>query len=153
VTRPDGPIVVGVSPNTGSPAALRWAAEEASLRSTKVRAVLAWRPLRAPAAPAGRPPATVVSMASTDYAAEAQETLRGFVAKALGSDEAVECRAVRGNAVSALLSAARDAQLIVVGEPRAGRVAAVRASLVAPLLLAQAECPVVAMPGAFFGSS
>jgi hypothetical protein len=62
-------------------------------------------------------------------------------------------RAVRGNAVSALLSSADDAQLIVVGEPRPGRVAAVRASLVAPVLVAQAECPVVAMPGALVGSN
>jgi nucleotide-binding universal stress UspA family protein len=148
MTRPGGPIVVGVSPNTGSPAALRWAAEEAALRGTKLRAVLAWRPPRAPAAPGGRPPATVVSTASTDHAAVAEEALRGYVAKALGSDDAVECRAVKGNAVSALLAAAADAQLVVVGEPRPGRVAAVRASLVAPVLIAQAKCPVVAMPGA-----
>jgi nucleotide-binding universal stress UspA family protein len=149
VSRPDGPIVVGVSPSTGSPAALRWAADEARLRATRVRAVMAWRPPRAPAAPGGRPPATVVSVSGTDYEAVADEKLRRLVAAALGAGDAVECQAVRGNAVTALLAAARDAQLVVVGEPGAGRLATVRTSLIAPLLIAQAPCPVVAMPNAF----
>jgi nucleotide-binding universal stress UspA family protein len=143
-----GPIVVGVSPRTGSPAALRWAAEEARLRGTTVRAVMAWRPPRPPGAPGGRPPATIVSAASTDYAAEADEQLRGLVAAALGADNTAECVATHGNEVSALLQAARDAQLLVLGEPRPGRLAAVRAKLVAPALIARAQCPVVAMPGA-----
>jgi nucleotide-binding universal stress UspA family protein len=66
----------------------------------------------------------------------------------LDGDSGVDCTAVKGSAMSALLAAAEDAQLIVVGEARPGRVAAVRASLVAPVLVAQAKCPVVAMPGA-----
>jgi nucleotide-binding universal stress UspA family protein len=144
-----GPIVVGVSPTTGSPAALRWAADEAQLRGTKLRAVLAWRPPRPPAATGGRPPARVLAQAATDFAADAEDRLRGFVADALGSDDGIECAAVKGKAVSALLAAAGDAQLIVVGEPRPGRVSAVRASLVAPVLVAQAKCPVVAMPSVF----
>jgi len=148
MSRQVGPIVVGVSPTTGSPAALRWAADEARLRGTKVRAVLAWRPPRAPAATGGRPPAGVLAVASSDYAGEAQEALRGFVAVALGDEGAAERVAVRGSAVSALLSQSGDAQLIVVGEPRPGRLAAVRASLVAPQLLHRAQCPVVALPAA-----
>ena len=141
-----GPIVVGVSPTTGSPAALRWAAQEARLRRTTLRAVLAWRAPRPPGAPGARPPAIVVSRASTDYAAAAEEALRGFVAVALGDDGAAQCTAVRGSAVSALLAASQDAQLIAVGEPRPGRLASVRASLVAPQLLHRAHCPVVALP-------
>lgn len=142
-----GPIVVGVSPTTGSPDALRWAADEAHLRGTKLRAVLAWRPLRAPLAAGGRPPVGL-TQAATDPAGDAEQMLRGFVVAALGSDDGVDCTAVKGSAVHALLAAADDAQMIVVGEPRPGRVAAVRASLVAPVLVAQANCPVVAMPGA-----
>jgi nucleotide-binding universal stress UspA family protein len=143
-----GPIVVGVSPTTGSPNALRWAAEEARLHSAQLVAVLAWRPPRAPAAPAGRPSTTVVSAASEDYAARAEERLREFVVAALGRIGATECRAVRGGAVTALLAAARGAQLLVIGEPRAGRMASVRASLVAPQVFAKSPCPVVAMPAA-----
>ncbi len=143
---PGGPIVVGVSPTTGSPAALRWAVDEARLRGTKVRAVLAWRPPRAPTATGGRPPAGVLSQAATDYAAQAEETLRGFVTAALGSDDSVECVAVKGTAVGALVAASGDAQLMVIGEPRPGRLASVRASLVAPQVLHRAPCPVVALP-------
>ena len=142
-----GPVVVGVSPTTGSPNALRWAAEEAGLRGAELVAVLAWRPPRAPAAPGGRPAATVVSASAEDHAASAEERLRGFVTAALGSADGVRCRAVQGSAVTALLSAAREAQLLVVGEPRPGRMASVRASLVAPQVFRRAHCPVVAMPG------
>ncbi|PZS26509.1 MAG: hypothetical protein DLM58_20595 [Pseudonocardiales bacterium] len=148
MSRPPGPVVVGVSPTTGSPSALRWAADEALLRGTKLRAVMAWRPPRPPAAPGGRPPATVASQASTDYAAVAENALRGFVTKALGSDEGIECAAVKGNAVSSLLAVSDDAQLMVIGEPRPGRLASVRASLVAPQILHKAHCPVVVLPAA-----
>lgn len=88
----------------------------------------------------------MVSQASTDHAAQAEQALRGFVSVALGDEGAAECRAVRGSAVPALLSASVDAQLIVVGEPRPGRLASLRASLVAPQLLHRAPCPVVALP-------
>lgn len=106
--------MVGVSPTTGSPKALRWAAEEARLRGTDVTAVLAWRPSRASAAaPAARPPATGPA---TDPAGAAERRLRGFVTAALGSCDGIECRAVRGTAATALLAAARDADLVVLGE-------------------------------------
>jgi nucleotide-binding universal stress UspA family protein len=146
-----GPIVVGVSPTTGSPNALRWAAEEARLHSAQLVAVLAWhlpRLPRPPAAPSDRPSAGVVPLAGEDHAARAEELLREFVVAALGRVGATECRAVRGSAVTALLAAAHGAQLLVIGEPRARRLASVRASLVAPQVFARSSCPVVAMPGA-----
>jgi nucleotide-binding universal stress UspA family protein len=145
MSRPGGPIVVGVSPTTGSPTALRWAADEARLRGTKLRAVLAWRPPRAPVASGGRPPVGL-TQTPTDFAADAEEALRGFVAAALGTDDGVECTAVKGSAVGSLLAASHDAQLMVIGEPRPGRLASVRASLVAPQVLHRAHCPVVALP-------
>jgi hypothetical protein len=37
---------------------------------------------------------------------------------------------------------------VVVGEPRAGRLASMRAGLVAPQLVLKAVCPVVVMPNA-----
>lgn len=81
-----------------------------------------------------------------DFAAEAEEQLRGFVTVALGTADGVECTAIKGNAVGALLAASNDAQLMVIGEPRPGRLASVRASLVAPQVLHRAHCPVVALP-------
>lgn len=139
------PIVVGVSPSTGSPSALRWAADEAELRGAPLRAVLAWRPPRAPAAPAGRPPG-IGTGADADPAVAANHELHHLVDTALGTDRAVECVAVRGGAVHALLATTADAQLLVIGEPRPGRLASVRAGMVAPQLVQRARCPVVVLP-------
>lgn len=141
-----GPVVVGVSPTTGSPRALRWAADYARTHGMPLRAVMAWRPPRAPAAPGGRPPASVVSVASTDYAAAAEERLREFVDTALRDEIEVECRAVKGTPVSALLEASQDAELLVLGEVQAGAAGSVRTGLVAPKVVIKSACPVVVMP-------
>lgn len=139
------PIVVGVSPTSGSPAALQWAATEAALRSLPLRAVMAWRNPRAPVASGTRPPIPAGATGS-DLAAETEETLRTFVAKALGNDADVECSVVRGSAVNALVNAASNASMLVIGEPRGGTMSKVRTSLVAPQVVLKARCPVVVMP-------
>jgi hypothetical protein len=142
-------VVVGVSPTTGSPAALRWAADEAQRRKVPLRSVLAWREPRPSAAPGGRPPASAGPGPDTDLAGDAERTLREFVRTALGNDDGVECVAVKGGAVNALLSAADGAELLVVGEPRRGRIASAKvARLVAPQVVLRAPCPVVVMPAA-----
>jgi nucleotide-binding universal stress UspA family protein len=87
-----------------------------------------------------------VGIASTDYAVQAEEKLREQVVAALGSDDGLELRAVRGSAVSALLAASADAELLVVGEVRAGRAGSVKTGLVAPQVVLRAPCPVVVMP-------
>lgn len=139
------PIVVGVSPTSGSPGALQWAATEAALRSLPLCAVMAWRNPRAPAASGTRPPVPAGATGS-DLAAETEETLRAYVTKALGDDANVECSVVRGSAVNALVSAASDAAMLVIGEPRVGTMSRVRTSLVAPQVVLRARCPVVVMP-------
>jgi len=141
-----GPVVVGISPSTGSPRALRWAADYARTHGLALRAVMAWRPPRPPGAPGGRPPATVVSVASTDHAVEAEQQLRDFVETALHDELPVECRAVKGAPVTALLAASTDAQLLVLGEVQAGAAGSVRTGLVAPKVVLKATCPVVVMP-------
>jgi nucleotide-binding universal stress UspA family protein len=140
------PIVVGVSPRTGSPSALRWAAEYAELRGAPMIAVMAWRPTRPPAAPGGRPPSSLMTGEASDPEREATDRLKAFVAAALGKKHGVDCQAVRGTAVSALRQAGAAAQLLVLGEPRPGRMASVRTGLVAPQLVTGASCPVVVMP-------
>jgi nucleotide-binding universal stress UspA family protein len=138
-------VVVGVSPTSGSPAALRWGAREAELRNVPLRAVLAWRPPRPPGAPGGRPPGTPLTGA--DVEADAEQNLQAFVAAALGADNGVECVLVKGSAVTALLGAASDADLLVIGEPRQGALAGARVTrLVAPQVVLRAPCPVVVMP-------
>jgi nucleotide-binding universal stress UspA family protein len=142
------PIVVGVSPRTGSPSALRWAADYAQLRQAPMIAVMAWRPTRATGggAPGGRPPASLMGGDLPDPERDAMEGLQAYVTAALGKKHGVECKAVRGNAVSSLLEAGAGAQLLVLGEPRPGRMASVRTGLVAPQLVTGATCPVVVMP-------
>ncbi|HEV7205629.1 MAG TPA: universal stress protein [Jatrophihabitans sp.] len=142
-----GSVVVGVSPRTGSPAALSWASTYAALRKTTVTAVLAWRPARPPAAPGGRPPGSLLSGDLPDPEREAEARLASFVAAALGPDHGVQCRVLRRNEVSALLECGAGAELIVLGEPSPGRLASVRAGLVAPQVIRRARCPVVVMPG------
>ncbi len=140
-----GPIVVGVSARTGSPGALRWAADEAHRRGAEVVAVLAWRPARPPAAPAGRPPAVSTTQAA-ELAAQSEAQLQALVSSALGPDHGVQCRAVHGKAIEALLEAGATAQLLVLDAPRPGRAAKLRTSLLGPQLIYAAPCPVVVIP-------
>src|SRR5690349_20519914 len=100
-------IIVGVS-KSGSRAALLWAVHYAHRTAGRVRAVLAWRPPRPPAAPGGHPP-VVPHTGADDPAGEAQARLAQMVAETLGGDHKVECVAVRGGPVGALLTAAADA--------------------------------------------
>ncbi|HVW40091.1 MAG TPA: universal stress protein [Amycolatopsis sp.] len=139
-------VVVGVSPNSGSPGALRWGADEARLRGVPLRAVMAWHSPRPPAGPTALASVHTASGAATGAEAAAVETLRGFVAGALGSADGVECRVVEGTAVNALISAAGEAELLVVGESRAGAAGTVRTGWLAPQLISKAHCPVVVMP-------
>lgn len=137
-------IVVGVSPTTGSPSALRWAAAEAQLRGAPLKAVMAWRTPRPAGAPGTRPPA--IGRASDDYPGDADRQLREFVRAALGSDDGVTCEVVQGSEVNALLSSAQGANLLVIGEPQPGRLSSMMSSLTAPQVVLKAECPVVVMP-------
>jgi nucleotide-binding universal stress UspA family protein len=139
-------VVVGVSPTTRSPDALRWGWEHARLMDVPVRAVLAWRPPRPAGAPGGRPPLT--TYADEDPAEVAADLLRTAITEALGSTEGIDCRPARGGAVQVLLEESRDAHLLVLGAPRPGRLASVRTGLVSPQLVLRAGCPVTVMPSA-----
>jgi len=144
-------VVVGVSPRSGSPAALQWAARAAVTSGAHVRAVMAWRAPRPPGAPGVHPPA--VSRTGADNPErEAQARLEGFVAAALGDDHNVEHVVAHGGAVSVLLAAAADADLLVVDSPRVAKLADFSAKLVAPRLIYRAACPVVVMPANPIGS-
>jgi nucleotide-binding universal stress UspA family protein len=112
-----------------------------------LRAVMAWRNPRAPGVAGTRPPIPA-GATGDERALEAEESLREFVINALGSVADVDCSVVHGNEVDALLSAANDAELLVVGEPRPGRLSSMRASLVAPQVVFKAGCPVVVIPAA-----
>lgn len=137
-------VVVAVSPTTGSPEALRWGEREARLRRRPLRAVMAWRPPRAAAAPGGR--ATTTLALGADPEEEAERVLANFVQAALGSPDKAERAVVRGAPAKALTHAAEQAELLVLGEPRPGRLGNLRTSLVAPQIVHRVSCPVVVLP-------
>ncbi len=133
-------VVVGVSPRTGSPAALRFAEEEARRRGTDLRAVTAWRAPNPPMTSGARPPAT-----SYDPEAEFQsavDRLRSQVRSALGDDANVRAEVIHGGKVRVLLQAAETADVLVIDAPRRPRLGPV----LAHRLVYVAECPVIAMP-------
>ena len=133
-------VVVGVSPKTGSPTALRFAAEEARRRGTDLRAVTAWRPSNPPMTAGARPP-------GTNYDPEAEfrsaiEQLEGQVRSALGPDASARAEVVHGGKVRVLLQAAETADVLVLDAPRRPRLGPV----LAHRLVYVAECPIITMP-------
>lgn len=133
-------VVVGVSPATGSPDALRFGAEEAQRRGTDLRAVTAWRPSSPPMTSGARVPAT-----NYDPESELQsaiDRLQSQVRVALGPDGAARAEVIHGGKVRVLLQAAETADLLVLDAPRRPRLGPV----LAHRLVYVAECPVVTMP-------
>ncbi|GAB3883978.1 universal stress protein [Terrabacter terrigena] len=135
-------IVVGVSPTSGSPGALRWAVEEASVRGGRVVAVRAWRPHAPETATGGRVPSVV----SDDRAlADEEARLAEDVARVLGHDHVVETRVVGGKRRAVLLEESRSADLVVID---AGRSTEVGARWLGSRIARASRCPVVVVPPA-----
>lgn len=137
-------IVVGVSVRSGSPTALRWAADEARRRRCGLVAVRAWRAPRPPSAPGGHPPAVSRDVAGAFTAAE--EKLSADVVEALGPDAKVERRVIKGTPVSVLLKESEGALMLVLDAPR--RTDLTANTLLAHRLMYHVGCPVVVMPPA-----
>ena len=143
-----GSIVVGVDGSDASHDALRWAAEEAQLRSTALVALHAWSFV--PAQPIGDP--GMLAVPAGDLAGQlnaendaAQIGLDQAVEDALGagSDVELERRLIEGDAGEALVAASKDALLVVVGSHgRSGFKAALLGS-VSRHVVDHAACPVV----------
>jgi len=145
-------IVVGVSARTGSPNALRWAVDVAGQIDGHVRAVLAWRPPRPPAAPGMHPPA-LSRTGPEDPVQDARERLDRLVTSALGDDHKIDCVVEQGGPVRVLLTASRYADLLVLDSPRQEKVSGLSGKLVAPRLIYRSACPVVTMPAMHSGPS
>jgi hypothetical protein len=146
-TTPGETIVVAVSPTSGSPTALRWGADEAARRRSRLVAISAWRPPRPPISTAGRPPA--ISNDADASLEEARARLQEQVRAALGDGDRVATEVVHGSTFRVLLQASEDAELLVLDAP--GRVGFPEAPMLAHRLVYAAECPVVIMPPATTG--
>lgn len=142
----DAYIIVGVSPTSGSPEALRWAADEAQYRGVALRAITAWLPQRRAGVTGTRPP--LVTMPTLeDHKAEAVSSLLRHVRTHLGNDCDVECLVLMGPTFNVLLDASRRANMLVLGRARSVNTEIRRANLVVARLMARCPCPVTIVPG------
>ncbi|MHB8332976.1 MAG: universal stress protein [Candidatus Dormibacteria bacterium] len=140
-----GYVVVGVSPTTGSRAALRRAAEEARLRGFDLRAITAWSP-PVPSGPPGIRPPAIEPRTPEEWQAEVEEGLTAAVRQALGDASDVTCLAVRGATSKVLLAAAEGAQMLVLGPPHLHGSEALLARVRPLRLISTARCPVLIVP-------
>jgi nucleotide-binding universal stress UspA family protein len=142
------PIVVGVDGSGASDAALRWAVEEARLRSAPLVAVFAWSFI--PPQPIGDP--GMLAVPAGDLAGQLgaeSDVARGVLAEAvsgaLGDEHAaeIEQKLVEGDPGDALVAESQSAELVVVGSHgRSGLKAALLGS-VSRHVATHAACPVV----------
>jgi nucleotide-binding universal stress UspA family protein len=135
-----GRIVVGVDGSPESELALRWAAQQARLTGRELHAVIAWRV-----------PVTysVTVGPEHDWAADSQHALDAAVARALGEQDAagVVHDVVEDYPAGALLRAAEDADLLVVGCRGRGGFTGMLLGSVSRHVAVHAPCPVVVHHG------
>jgi nucleotide-binding universal stress UspA family protein len=132
-------IVVGIDGSSGSWDALSWAAHEAVLRGASLEIVLASLPNAA---------ATFYMTHEGVFEGTAQAVVdeaRDRVSRELGATESLEVRTkiVHAEAVPALLEAAQDADLLVVGSRGHGAFAGMLLGSVSLHCASYAPCPVV----------
>jgi len=139
-------IVVGVDGSEGSKRALEWAAGEARLRAVPLEVVLVWLP-------------SVLIYAGAGWSAADNDTFEGLlesarerlertcesVAPALDGLE-VKRTVVEGTAARALMDAAVDADLLVVGTRGHGGFAGLLLGSVSAQCAHHSPCPVVIVP-------
>jgi nucleotide-binding universal stress UspA family protein len=137
-----GRIVVGVDGSENGLAALRWAIEEGRLRNASVEAVLAWH----------YPNTGVEFMPYTDasrFEDAARQTLDAAL-RTVCPDDATQPRVeqfvVQDSPASALVGAAKDADLLVVGSRGRGGFAGLLLGSVSAQCVHHAPCPVVVVP-------
>jgi nucleotide-binding universal stress UspA family protein len=141
-------IVVGVDGSDASDAALRWAAEEARLRSAPLVAVYAWTFI--PPQPIGDPgllavPAGDLTGQLGAESEAARSVLADSVSAALGDDPGIDVgqKLVENEPGDALVAESAAAALVVVGSHgRSGLKAALLGS-VSRHVVSHAACPVV----------
>ena len=141
-----GKIVVGVDGSAHAAAALEWAAEEAALRSARLEVVHAWTfvPVTTPADSGLVPMAWTDNVELLDVTRQAAEDAAADqVAEVLGPDHGASISVVESGAAEALIAAAADADLVVVGNRGRGNLAAALLGSTSAKVADEAPCPVV----------
>ena len=138
--------MVGIDGSAHSAAALRWAAEEAALRSAPLEIVHAWSfvPVATPADSGLVPMAWAESTEMLDATREAAERLAAEqVRDVLGDDHDVTVSLVQADAAEALVEAAAGAELLVVGNRGRGSLKEALLGSTSGRVADHAPCPVV----------
>jgi nucleotide-binding universal stress UspA family protein len=141
-----GTIVVGIDGSKHASAALRWAAEEAALRSATLEAVHAWSfvPVATPADAGLVPMAWTESLEVLDATREAAERAAAEMVHAvLGEQHDAIVTVSEGSVTEVLLAAAADADLLVVGNQGRGNLTSALLGSTSAELADNAPCPVV----------
>ena len=137
-------IVVGVDGSATSSAALRWALDEARRHGSAVTAVYAWHdPYTGSALPFA--PGLIDP---TSFQAYGEKLLDSVLAAEdlTGVHEPVRRLVVHGSAAQALVEAAKDADLLVVGSRGRGGFAGLLLGSVSQQVIHHASCPVLVFP-------
>jgi len=133
-------IVVGVDHSECSNEALSWAVEEALRSDRKLLLVHVWRwggdAIVSPLAPAGLP----------EEAEAGRSLLRHRAAEIHMKGIDVSTRLMEGSPVSALVEAAQDAAMLVVGSHGRNTFATAVMGSVSKACIHRAACPVVVVP-------
>lgn len=133
-------IVVGVDGSAASNAALRWALEEARLRGARLEAVHAF------ASPEVSTTSQALHLIETDFAAyraAGAEIVDRALSDAGAESVEIERSVVEGPPAAALLDAAKEADLLVVGSRGHGGFAGLLLGSVSEQCAHHAPCPVV----------
>jgi nucleotide-binding universal stress UspA family protein len=141
-----GTIVVGIDGTEHAAAALRWAAEEAALRQATLVVVHAWTfmPVTTPADSGLVPMAWTESMEVLDASRAAAERIAGDMVRAvLGEEHDAVLKVVEGGPATALVEAAAEADLLVVGNQGRGNLASALLGSTSAEVADAAPCPVV----------
>jgi nucleotide-binding universal stress UspA family protein len=137
MTTDRGKIVVGVDGSEGSDCALQWAVAEGALRDARVIAVNAWEVPYLGELAGSRE----YQSARVEYEHRANEVVKEAVDRAHAPE--VETLVLHGTAAEMLETAARDADLLVVGSRGRGGFAGLLLGSVSSRCAQHSPCPVV----------
>lgn len=134
-------IVVGTDGSDNSVAALRWAVAEAKLRGAAVDVVYTWE-----YPPVIDPLGVSMLPGADDMTASAERLLAEVLRKVDVVGARVSTRVLRGAPANALIAAAKDADLLVIGRRGHGGFMGLLLGSVAQQVAHHAPCPVVLVP-------
>lgn len=136
-------IVVGIDSSDGARRALTWALDEAVVRNAQVTTVHAWQLPVWLATPFG-----AVPLEADQFEARVAEEIDRVIdeAQTAHGDVKIERLVVADSAAAALIDAAKDADLLVVGTRGRGGFAGLMLGSVSQQVAQHSPCPLVIVP-------